>query len=560
MKPSPSPDPAESTRLESLRSLHLLDTPPDTRFDAITTLATLLFDVPIAVVTLVDMDRQWFKSSHGLGVSETPRDIAFCAHTIRSDDVFLVGDATADARFAKNPLVVGHPHIRFYAGLPVHAPDGQPVGALAVIDRKPRALTAREREVLRHLVRMAEFEMQAWQAEHARDAAEKELRLKSREVELQASALQAAAVRKNEFLATLAHELRNPLAPICSAAELIQRRQPVDPIVRQAQIIIQRQSGHLAKLVDDLMDINRISYGRLAIERRPVPAATIVNDAVDAIRPSAVAASHALNVMAVDERLHVNVDAVRATQALTNLLTNAVKYTPPSGCIDVSVAADDAMVSIRVRDNGLGIEADALERIFDPFAQDKRLLPHRQGGLGIGLSLARQLAELHGGNLVCTSEGLGRGSTFVLSLPRVAPASTTAGAGEKQEALVPLEILIVDDNRDALATLRQLLELDGHSVTVADNGREAIAAIRRDSVDVVLLDLGLPDLDGCEVASAIRMTAPSAASPLLVALTGWGQEEDRRRTATAGFDHHLTKPVDYERLQRLLQPVVPRSR
>jgi len=550
----------ESLRLKSLQALHVLDTAPSVRFDALTGFATRLFEVPMAVVTLIDRDRQWFKSRQGVDLSETPRDVAFCNHTIQTDGIFVVEDARSDPRFAANPLVVHAPRIRFYAGCPLRAADGRRVGSLAVIDTRPRSLSARELEWLTDLGRMAELELHSGQVEHERNIAEQQLRLNQQHLEQQETALLEAVRRKDEFLATMAHELRNPLAPIRTAAELIKRRQPADPMVVQAQAIIERQSDHLARLVDDLLDIARITHGQVLLVRKPESVASIMADAVDAVRPALEAAGHTLLTRLPLDGLRVQVDAVRATQALTNLLNNAVKYTPDGGRIELSAHADGPLVHLTVRDNGLGIAAEDTERIFGLFSQDKRSLHRRQGGLGIGLGLARQLARMHGGSLSCSSPGPDQGSTFVLSLPQAADeepgdAAGATAAADGSAATVPLSVLLVDDNSDALATLQTLLLMDGHAVTVAPDGRQALALATASVHHVVLLDLGLPDMDGCEVARQIRAASRASPGPVLVAVTGWGQSDDRRRTAEAGFHHHLTKPVRAQELQRLLRQI-----
>ena len=544
----------ELQRMASLHALHVLDTPPEERFDTLTRLATRQFEVPMSAVTLIDHDRQWFKSRQGIEVSETPRDVAFCDHAIRADGIFVVEDACLDARFAGNPLVVGSPGIRFYAGCPLRAPDGHRVGALALIDTRPRTLSEREKGLLADLGRLAELELRSGQIEHERNAAEQQLRLNKHHLEQQEAALLEAVRRKDEFLATLAHELRNPLAPIRTAAELIKRRHPGDPLVQQAQAIIERQSDHLARLVDDLLDIARITHGQVLLEPRPESVASIIADAVDAVRPALEAASHTLATRLPLDGLRVQVDAVRATQALTNLLNNAVKYTPDGGRIELCAEADGAFVRLTVRDNGVGIAADDTERIFGLFSQDKRSLHRRQGGLGIGLGLARQLAQMHGGSLVCSSPGLDQGSTFVLSLPQAPEGGSAAEAtAEAPTPAATLSVLLVDDNTDALGTLQTLLLMDGHTVAVAADGRQALARVNTSpGPDVVLLDLGLPDMDGCDVARQIHAMGRTP-RPVLIAVTGWGQAEDRRRTAEAGFQHHLTKPVRPWELQRLLR-------
>lgn len=379
--------------------------------------------------------------------------------------------------------------------------------------------------------------------------------------------LHEADRRKDEFLATLAHELRNPLAPIRQAAVLSKSPGATEAQKRWSHEVIDRQVQHMALLLDDLLDISRITRGVLSLRKGPTELAAVVDAAVETARPLLDARRHALRVDLPAAPVSFEADALRIAQVIANLLTNAAKYTDCGGDIRLHAEADDDEVRITVSDNGIGIAAESLGEVFAMFTQlrtgDER---DERGGLGIGLALTRGLVELHGGSITAQSKGANLGSRFSVRLPRravamleapAAPAPALAAA--PPHAVAPgCRILLADDNRDAAESLAMLLELQGHEVRLAFDGRDAIAAFERDPVDVCLLDIGMPGCDGNEVARTIR-ALPGGPRPMLIAITGWGQESDRRKAIEAGFDHHLTKPIDPDRLARLLEDQAARS-
>jgi CheY-like chemotaxis protein len=366
------------------------------------------------------------------------------------------------------------------------------------------------------------------------------------------TALREADRRKDEFLAMLAHELRNPLAPIRNAAQVLRAKGPPAGEVQWATEVIDRQVHQLARLVDDLLDVSRITRGKIELRKERVELGAVVRGAVEATRPLVEKWGHALGVSLPSEPVYLDADPTRLAQVVSNMLNNAAKYTDHGGHIAVAVERRGAEVLIRVRDDGIGIPKDALSRIFEMFTQLPGSVERSQGGLGIGLTLVRRLVELHGGAVEALSEGAGRGSEFVVRLPLApAPEDPRQRPGDAGPPAPGRRILVVDDNRDAAESLGMLLGMVGHEVRVAHDGLEACAAAEEFRPDVVLLDLGLPKLSGYEVARRLR-EAEGGSDVLLVALTGWGQEEDRRRTREAGFDHHLTKPVELEQLRRLL--------
>jgi PAS domain S-box-containing protein len=358
--------------------------------------------------------------------------------------------------------------------------------------------------------------------------------------------------RKDEFLAMLSHELRNPLAPIRNAVHVLQEVQG-GPELGMARDVIDRQVTHLARLVDDLLDVSRITRGKVALRRKSFVLADVLDQAVETTRPLIAARRHALTVEVAKDMPELFADPTRIEQVVANLLNNAAKYTDEGGHITLRAACEGSEAVIRVRDGGVGIPADVLPHVFELFAQAERTLDRAQGGLGIGLTLVKSLVEQHGGRVEAFSAGPGRGSEFVVRLPlSTGPAAADAPAAARPSAASTLHrILVVDDNADAADTLAMLLRLRGYDVRVARDGPAALDAADEFHPDLVLLDIGLPGMEGYAVARALR-SGESSARPRLVALTGYGRDEDRRRSAEAGFDDHLVKPVAPDALLEVL--------
>jgi signal transduction histidine kinase/CheY-like chemotaxis protein len=376
------------------------------------------------------------------------------------------------------------------------------------------------------------------------------------------ASLKEADRRKDEFLAMLSHELRNPLAPIRNAVQIFRARSGRVPEVRWATEVVDRQLHHLTRMVDDLLDVSRITQGKVELRTETVELAMVLSSAVEASRPLIEKWGHDLTVTLPPSPVLVDADPTRLAQMVANLLNNAAKYTAHGGHIDLAAEEEQGQVTIRVKDDGMGIPADMLSHVFDLFVQVGGSAEQSEGGLGIGLTLVRRLAEMHGGSVEARSEGPGRGSEFVVRLP---VRRTSPGEGrsvtETEPAPAPpaLRILVVDDNLDAADSLAMVLRMMGHDVRTAHDGLEAVGAAATFHPDVVLLDIGLPKLSGYEAARRIRDQARGS-EPILVALTGWGQEEDRNRTREAGFHHHMTKPVDFQALQKLLVAMSGRRR
>jgi signal transduction histidine kinase/ActR/RegA family two-component response regulator len=376
--------------------------------------------------------------------------------------------------------------------------------------------------------------------------------------QLEAS-LREADRRKDEFLATLAHELRNPLAPIRNAVHFMKLHKLPDEEVEDARDIIDRQIQHLVRLVDDLLDVSRITLGQITLRNDRVPLRRALEDALDAIAPAALAAGHELDVKLPPPDIEISGDATRLSQIFQNLLDNAIKYTPQGGRILLRAERIEGHVRVSVSDSGIGIPAERQERIFDLFTRVHPEDGIKTNGLGIGLSLARRLIELHGGRIDVASEGPDRGSVFTVYLPAAVPLPAAAADPEpkKPAAGGTRRVLVVDDNRDAADSLAMILEMSGTEVAVAYDGEQALVLIEEETPDVVLMDIGMPVMDGYEVARRIRST-PGGERFHLVALTGWGQADDKERALSTGFDEHLTKPVDPAVLAELLASNVGR--
>ncbi|HUQ51572.1 MAG TPA: ATP-binding protein, partial [Gammaproteobacteria bacterium] len=381
------------------------------------------------------------------------------------------------------------------------------------------------------------------------------------EARLRASeeALRKADQRKDEFLATLSHELRNPLAPIRTAAEMLTLPNLSDEQLAWPRQVIYRQVEHMARLLDDLLDVARITRGKLQLRFQPVDLGTIVDTAVEAARPLITARKHGLTIELPPDLPTFAADPVRLAQVLSNLLTNAAKYTDSPGRIALAARVEGGMLRIAVKDNGIGISPGDLPDIFEMSSQVQDGGSRAEGGLGIGLALVKGLVTLHGGDIEVFSEGTGYGSEFVVTLPCEPPAAAQAAevapAAEAAATTVARKILVADDNQDAANTLAMLLRLSGHDVRTAHGGEAALTLASAFQPDIALLDIGMPDLNGYEVARQLRRT-DCGKDLRLIALTGWGQDEDKRRALDAGFDHHLTKPVDPRRLDALLAPTV----
>jgi len=368
--------------------------------------------------------------------------------------------------------------------------------------------------------------------------------------------------RKDEFLAMLAHELRNPLAAIDSAVQ-VSRRAALAEHFEWAKDVIQRQTKQLSRLIDDLLDISRINLGKIQLRKERLDLGSIVDRAVEAVRPLVDGRGHDLVVSLDPGPLHLEADPARLEQILVNLLGNAAKYTPEKGRIDLHARREQEEIVVEIKDNGIGIDPRMLSKVFEAFIQVEQAIDRAQGGLGIGLTLVRRLLEMHGGSISAKSDGSGKGSSFTIRIPASAPPVAALNHVEPTDdkpaatANSRARVLIVDDNVDTARAMAKLLISRGHEVRTAHDGGEAIAAAHAHRPDVMLLDIGLPGMDGYQIAREVRHDE-SLSEATLIAISGYAQDHDRRRSREAGFDHHLMKPVDYDRLYSLLN-AVPRA-
>ena len=361
--------------------------------------------------------------------------------------------------------------------------------------------------------------------------------------------------RKDEFLASLGHELRNPLAPIRTSASLLGRLYPESEQIARVQGVIERQVTQLARLVDDLLDVGRITSGKVALQREPVAFEQIIHHVIELCQDAAASRQLALTSELPPRPVVLHADYARLVQIFANIVSNAIKFTPPGGHIHISAQMEDGLLHTTIEDDGIGLDAEAIPRIFSMFGQSRTVAGQLPSGLGIGLSLSRQFAEMHGGSVQAYSAGPGHGSRFVVSLPASVEAEAAAAPqphAAPANAGGALQVLVVDDNVDAADALQTLFQLEGHRAAVAYDGQQALAAIAQCWPQLIVMDLGMPGMDGYETARQIRALA-NGRPALMIALTGWGQGDARQRTLEAGFDHHLTKPVDFDAINTLLQ-------
>jgi PAS domain S-box-containing protein len=481
-----------------------------------------------------------------------PRNTPIFHATFTGQGVVRSNDITLDPRYGTMAphfgMPEGHLPVRSYLAVSVVARTGEVIGGLFFGHPDPGVFSEASERLIVGVASQAAVAM-----DNARlyEAAQREIQNRERAEE----ALRETDRRKDEFLATLAHELRNPLAPIRQATMIGQSPSATEEAKRWSHEVISRQVRHMSLLLDDLLDVSRITRGTLALRVEMTELSTIVDAAVEQARPLIDSKHHELSRHLPSAPVRFAGDPLRLAQILSNLLTNAAKYTDPGGRIRLDAAVSDAEVTIKVTDTGVGLASDAIPAVFTMFSQVKGSEDRSEGGLGIGLALAKGLMGLHGGTIEAASPGVGRGSEFTLRFPRrtvAEPEASHSPTEDTRRARPVRRVLIADDNSDAAESLAMLIHLDGHEVTVGSNGIQALELIDRFRPDVALLDIGMPGLDGYEVARRIRAN-PRYAGIVLAAVTGWGQESDKARAREAGFDLHFTKPIEPEKLLELLR-------
>jgi len=472
-------------------------------------------------------------------------DDSACGRALRSGQRVVIEDVETDALFEPFRAIARSAGFRSVISTPLVSPDGAPLGMVSTYFRLMHRPSLQELRRLDLYLRQACDFIQRCKLEQVLQQSEEALRDADR--------------RKDEFLALLAHELRNSLAPIRYALAANRKPGRTPEQLKCAEEIMERQATLMSRLLDDLLDVSRITRSRLELKKHPTELSFVLGAALDTARPIVEAKHHTLSLDLPKHAVRLEADPVRLAQVFSNILINAAKYTDPGGQIQLRAAREGSEVVVAIRDNGIGISAQMMPRLFTMFAQAQTALGRAEGGLGIGLSLVRGLVSLHGGRVEARSNGPGTGSEFIVRLPIGTPLAETPDIEAAEQSVVTgaeFKILVVDDNRDAADSCAMLLELSGHHVQTAYTGRRALELAETFHPHAVLLDIGLPDLDGYELARQIR-AAPWGRDVILIAVTGWGQEDDRRRAFEAGCDHHLTKPIEAETVESLLQSLDP---
>ena len=575
---SSPPIPANDVaRVAALRALGILDTPPEPNYDDLTRLAAQICQVPIALISLVDADRQWFKARVGLDPAETPRELSFCAHAIAEPqtDVFVVPDASADPRFAANALVTGAPHIRFYAGTPLVTHDGWALGTLCVIDRAPRQLTPDQLHALTTLRRHILDALELRRIIARQNTVIADLDETRRHLDVARRTAEEATRAKAEFLATMSHEIRTPMNAVIGMTTLL-RDTPLSPEQRDSVDVIQSSGEHLLTVINDILDFSKITSGKLTLESVPFSLPACVAAAVRLLVARATEKKVAIrSTLAPGTPETIVGDVTRLRQILVNLLSNAVKFTD-RGAITVDVSAraqpdGSSELTFRVSDTGIGIPAARLPHLFQRFEQADSSTTRTFGGSGLGLVISRHLAELQGGKLWAESTP-GVGSVFhftILTRPAAArlptpppPAFATSEFDPQFASRHPARILVAEDNPVNQKVLGRMLEKLGYLPAYAADGLAALAALRATPSDLVPLDIAIPAMDRPAATRALRAEFPAARQPGVIAVTAHALADSRETFLSAGLDEILTKPIRLPELTALLArlPELRRSR
>jgi signal transduction histidine kinase/ActR/RegA family two-component response regulator len=571
----------EAARLEELRACHLLDTSPEGEFDDLVRLAALICQAPASLISLIDESRQWFKSRQGIGVSETPRSVAFCSHTILQKDLMIVEDATQDSRFSSNPLVLSDPKIRFYAGAPLITASGHALGSLCVIDFVPRALTEDQYEALRLLSKqvVSQIERRRAKADLAvADAEKREARERLRQT-AEREELACALLDKekqlrrkteevnramDEFISLLSHELRTPLNAILGWAQVLSKKTLSETQLQQACGAIQRSARAQGRIIDDLLTLNRIVAGDVSLTREPLPLVDVVRTVVDSFAASATDKK----ITIVREGLELSNACVfgdrnRLQQIVGNLVSNAIRFSPAGSVIGVSVKVEGDAVQLIVSDDGIGIPADFLPHVFDRFRQADVSRTRRYGGMGIGLTIAKYLVELHGGTITAHSDGDEKGSQFTVAFPLWEEAHVAKQAptvDHDGDALRGRRVLVVDDEPDSLELVLELLRGQGAEAVGAQSAADGLLVAEQIHPELIVSDIGMPITDGYGFIRELRAKAdPSKERVPALALTAFSGDKERARAFAAGFDRHMSKPFDGKELLKSLGEMVQQA-
>jgi len=543
MRSAPLPE-NETARINALKNLGILDTEAEFLYDDVTELASQICDTPICLVSLVDSDRQWFKSRHGLGAHETPREMAFCAHAILGREIFEIEDSRKDIRFHDNPQVTSNPNVVFYAGVPLDVGDGLHVGTLCVIDQKPKQLTDKQKTALRCLGNQVEAH----------------LRLRRANLELQ-NALKA----KSTFLASMSHEIRTPMNGIVGITNLL-IESTKDRETKEQLHIIRNCSDILLTVLNDILVFSKIESGKVSFEAHAFNLHDLVKNVYEVLNPLASKKDLSIQLELGGEPSWLVSDSTRLSQILMNLIGNAIKFTA-QGKVTLTVTKklipeNKVELTFAIQDEGIGIPLDAQEKLFKSFSQVDASTTRKYGGTGLGLAIVKGLVEGMGGKIWLKSEP-GKGSTFFFTLlcgvgtePKIVPARASALTSELLGNKKTLRIMIAEDNRVNQIVAMKLISMLGYSADLAANGLEVLRMMESKKYDLILMDCQMPEMDGFEATEKIFKTYLPEKRPAIYALTAAVMEEERARCLSVGMKDVLHKPISIEALRRVLEECV----